>query len=116
MQTIAINENNDIYLDSSGNLAIKTDLAAMGDIIVNKCQTNQGELLFNNIKGIDFFNTIFNSPAYPDLFQNQVLREIEQTDKVQQINSYTSDIDIKNNLYSYKTEIQTDYGVLNLNG
>ena len=47
MKTIAINENNDIYLTPSGNLAIKQDLSAMGDIFVNKAQTVRGELQFD---------------------------------------------------------------------
>ena len=114
MKTIAINSNNDIYIDSTNNLVIKSDLNAMGDILVNKCQTNLGELLFNALKGIDFFNTIFSSPCYPDLFQNQLITQIEQTDAVKRIDSYTETIN--NNIYTYKTEVQTEYGEVNLNG
>lgn len=114
MKTIAINTSNDIYLDSSGNLAIKSGLDAMGDILVNKAQTNYGELLFNNPKGIDFFNTVFSSPAYPDLFQNQLLNQFEDTEAVERIAGYTSNL--KNNVYSYTAKIQTQYGEVNING
>ena len=114
MKTIAINSNNDIYIDPSNNLVIKNELAAMGDILVNKCQTNLGELLFNAVKGIDFFNTIFSSPSYPDLFQNQLITQIEQTDAVERIESYKEEI--QNSVYSYKTEVQTEYGEVSLNG
>ena len=114
MKTIAINSNNDIYIDSSNNLVIKNDLAAMGDILVNKCQTNLGELLYNALKGIDFFNTILSSPSYPDLFQNQLLTQIEQTNAVERIDNYKEKI--QNSVYSYTTEIQTEYGEVSLNG
>lgn len=114
MQTIAINDSNDIYTDNSGNLVIKKDLYAMGDIVINKSETNYGELLFNTDKGIDFFNTIFNSPSYPDLFQNQLLSEIKDTDKVIEITNYLAKIN--KNIYSYKTNIQTEYGDIILNG
>ena len=114
MKTIAINSNNDIYLDSSNNLAVKTDLNAMGDILVNKAQTNYGELLFNNPKGIDFFNTVFTSPAYPDLFQNQLLNQFEDTEAVERIAGYESKVE--KNVYSYTAKIQTQYGEVNLNG
>lgn len=114
MRTIAINENNDIYLDASGNLVIKTDKEAVGDILVNKAQTNQGELLFNTEKGIDFFNTVFSSPAYPDLFQHQLLNEFENTEAVERIADYQADV--KNGVYSYIADIQTEYGEVNING
>lgn len=114
MKTIAINENNDIYLDNSGNLAIKTDLDAMGDICVNKSQTVQGELLFNQEKGIDFFNTIFSSPTYPDLFQNEVISQLEDTESVNTVNNFKGEA--SDGIYSYTTKIQTDFGQVVLNG
>jgi len=114
MKTIAINSNNDIYLDSSGNLVVKSDLNAMGDILVNKSQTNIGELLYNATKGIDFFNTIFASPVYIDLYQNQLLTQLEQTNGVERIESYNADI--INNVYKYQVEVQTEFGEVSLNG
>lgn len=114
MKTIAINQNNDIYLDSNNNLALKKDLNAMGDILINKSQTNMGELLFNNQKGIDFFNTVFSSPAYPDLFQHQLLNQFEDTQAVEEIIDFRAQI--KNNIYSYKANIQTEFGEVILNG
>ena len=86
----------------------------MGDILVNKSQTNFGELLFNLLKGVDFFNTIFASPSYIDLFQNQLLTQIEQTEGVERIESYNAEI--KNSIYKYTTEVQTEYGKVSLNG
>lgn len=114
MKTIGINENNDIYLDNSNNLCIKRDLSAMGDIFVNKSQTNKGELLYNTLKGIDFFNTIFSSPTYLDLFQNELLTQLENTEQTQKINNYTEEI--KDNTYKYSVNIQTSYGKVTLNG
>ena len=114
MKTIAINKENDIYLDANGNLAIKTDLEALGDILINKSETNKGELLFNQPKGIDFFNTIFSNPAYPSLFQNQLLNQLENTQSVIQINDFTAKT--AKDVYSYTANIQSEYGELTLNG
>lgn len=50
MRTIGIDANNDIYIDNANNLAVKTNLEAMGDIFINKSQTNLGELLYNTEK------------------------------------------------------------------
>lgn len=114
MKTIGINENNDIYIDNSNNLSIKFDLRAMGDIFVNKSQTNMGELIYNTTKGIDFYNTIFSSPSYPDLFQNQLLSQLEDTEETQQISNFKAEV--KNGVFSYSTEIKTNYGKVSLNG
>lgn len=114
MKTVAINENNDIYLTPSGNLALKRDLEAMGDIFINKSQTVRGELQFNTEKGIDFLNTIFNSPSEPELFQAQLIEQIEDTDETQNVYSYTSNL--KDGIYSYTADITTSYGNISLNG
>lgn len=114
MKTIAINENNDIYLTPSGNISIKTDIEALGDILVNKTQTNRGELQFNEEKGIDFLNTIFNSPAEIEFFESELINQIEDTDNVQ--NVYNFESETKNGIYSYKADIITDFGNITLNG
>lgn len=114
MLTIGINNSNDIYLDNSNNLALKSDLEAMADIYTNKCQTNLGELRYNNEKGIDFFNTIFSSPAYPDLFQNEVITQLEETDETEKVTNFTPEIN--GDVYSYSVDIQSSYGKVSLNG
>ena len=114
MKTIPINQNNDIYLDASGNLAMAQDLEAMGNIFVNKSQTNKGELPYNTEKGIDFFNTIFSSPCYPDLYQNELLSTLEDTEDTQEVLNFNNEV--QNNIYSYSVDIITDYGQVTLNG
>ena len=114
MKTIAINENNDIYLTPSGNLALKQDLEAMGDIFVNKSQTVRGELQFDTTKGIDFYNTIFNSPSEPELFQSELTEQLENTAETDRIYSYSSSIN--DGVYLYTADIITSYGNITLNG
>lgn len=114
MKTIGIDKNNDIYIDNAGNLAVKKDLAAMGDIFINKSQTNRGELSYNENKGIDFFNTVFSSPTYLDLFQNQLITELETTGNTQRVVNF--DGENKNGVFEYSVDIQTDYGKVSLNG
>lgn len=114
MKTMSINENNDIYLTPSGNISIKTDIEALGDILVNKTQTNRGELQFDEEKGIDFLNTIFNSPAEIEFFESELINQIEDTDNVQ--NVYNFESETKSGIYSYKADIITDFGNITLNG
>ena len=114
MITFGINDNNDLFLDNSGNIAVKKDLAAMGDIYVNKIQTNKGEIFYNSEKGVDYFNTIFGEPCYPDLFQNDVISELKDTENTQKISGYTPEI--SNGVYKYTVNCQTDYGTVIING
>ncbi|MBS6552955.1 MAG: hypothetical protein KH321_03315 [Clostridium sp.] len=114
MKTIAIDKNNDICLDNSNNLAVKTNLEAMGDIFVNKSQTILGELAYNQEKGIDFFNTIFSSPTYLDLYQNQLISQLEDTEETQKISNFNGTI--QNGVFEYTLEAQTSYGKITLNG
>ena len=114
MKTISINENNDIYLTPSGNISIKTDIEALGDILVNKTQTNKGELQFDEEKGIDFLNTISPCPAEIEFSESELINQIEDTDSVQ--NVYNFESETKNGIYSYKADIITDFGNITLNG
>ena len=113
MQTISINENNDIYIDNSGNLAISQGLEAIGNIFVNKSQTLKNEMLYSD-KGIDYFNTIFSSPSYPDLFQNELTNQLEATEATISVESFEAET--KDNIFKYSAKIQTEYGELYLNG
>lgn len=114
MRTLAINDTNDIYLTPSGNLAVKNELAAMGDILINKAQTNRGELIYDTAKGVDYFNTIFSSPCYPDIYQQQLVSELENTDQVLEVSDYEAKVE--NNVYAYSVNITTTYGEVALNG
>ncbi len=114
MKTIAINDSNDIYLNTSGNLMVKSDLEAMADILTNKAQGNRGGLRYDTEKGIDFFNTIFASPSYPDLFQAQLTAELADTDEVSSVADYEAETN--DGVYSYTVNITTSYGEVTLNG
>ena len=114
MITLGIDSNNDLYLTPQGNIGIKTDLEAMGNIYINKSQTRKGELLFNAEGGIDFFNTIFGEPSYPDVFQNQLISELENTAGTESISGFTQKTE--NGIYSYTVNCQTSYGKISLQG
>lgn len=114
MITIAINENNDIFTDSSNNLVTKKDIYAVADVLVNKSQLNLGELLYDTTKGVDYLGTIFNSPSEPAFFQSELIQQLEDTENVQSVYSFTSNT--QDNVYSYTAEIISDYGNITLNG
>lgn len=114
MKTLGINSNNDIYLDSSNNLVIDQGLQAMADIYTNKSQTILGECQYDTEKGIDFFNTIFASPTYFDLFQNELMTQLQETDDTISVSNFQENI--QKNVYNYSVNILSTYGEVTLNG
>lgn len=114
ISTIAINSNNDIYLDGNNNIAMKKDINAIADIVLNKVRTNLGELQFNIDLGIPYFTTIFTSTPNFDLWQKFV------EDSTLSLNNVTEIVDfnktIQNNTLTYSMTINTNLGVITVNG
>lgn len=114
MQTISVNQNNDIYVDTSGNIAMGKDKYALSDICKNKVLTTLGEPEYNQTAGIPYFETVFCDTPKIDLFQTAVIETIEQTDNVNRVTNF--DYDQDNGVLSYSLIINSDFGDIQLNG
>ena len=114
MITFGINNNNDIYLDATNSIGIKKDIEALGDIYINKAQPQKGELIYNTEGGVDYLNTIFGEPCYPDVFQFQLINELKNTAETINITDFTAETE--NDVYSYTVNCQTTYGQVTING
>jgi len=73
-----------------------------------------GELRYDQTKGIEYFDNVFNGTPNYQLFRFQAIQELESVSGVVRVLSlsYT----VQSGLLSYSAEIQTDYGVGNVNG
>ena len=58
--TFAVNENNDIYLDQYGNLAIVTGIEAIMQGCKQAAQTLLGEMIYNINQGVPYFQQLWN--------------------------------------------------------
>lgn len=114
MQTIALNENNDIYLDISGNLALVRDIEAVEQVVSCEIRTNYGEIVLNTRLGIPYFETLF--VAHPDieLWKSYVAETILRINKVLGIQYFKTYIDKA--ILKYVVVINTEYGEGELNG
>lgn len=114
MQTISINPNNDIYVDTSGDIAITQDINALADISKNKVLTTLGEPEYNILKGVPYFDTIFTDNPKIDLFQASIIETLENTDNIERVSdfNYTQN----NGVFSYTLTEHTIYGDIILNG
>lgn len=114
ISTIAINKNNDIYLDGSNNLAMKEDINAIGDIFLNKARTNLGELQFNSNIGIPYFSLIFTSNPNLRIWQKLLEDTALSINGVEEITDFQKEIN--QNLLTYSITIKTQFGRTIING
>lgn len=114
MQTLSINNDNDLYINTIGNLVVTQDINALADISKNKVLTVLGEPQYNQEAGIPYFETIFTDTPKIDLFQTAVINTLENTENVNRVSNfnYTQ----SNGIFSYNLVEQTAYGEIELNG
>lgn len=118
MLTFSVNDNNDLFIDNTGMLSISKDLQAMSYIYKNKSLVRKGEIYYNTDEGIDFLNNIFEGIPDIGIFQDELLTQLKNTDDTIEVNNYTYNIFTQNNkqIYNYSVNLNTPYGVIQLNG
>lgn len=114
MLTIATNENNDIYVGNSGNLAMLQDINALANVSKNKVLTTLGEPQFNILDGIPYFETVFTDTPIIDLFQAKQIEALESLEHVNKVSNYN--YTQENGIYNYSVNINSDFGDIQLNG
>lgn len=114
MKTIATDDNNDLFINAEGNIKISDDLDALANISKNAVLVNQGELEYNQQKGIPYLETIFTDNVNTDMFQANIIQTLEALDGVERVSAFS--FDIKDGVYSYRVEEITEYGTVVLNG
>jgi aspartate/tyrosine/aromatic aminotransferase len=112
--TIARNKNNDLYLDSHGNIAMVSGRDAYAQIINAKMKTSRGEMQLNIDKGIPYFQTVFADPNLANIWESEILKMLLSLPFVIDVVSF--DYEVSNNMIKYKAEIKTDEGIIISNG
>lgn len=106
----------DIYLDDSGNLAVKSDEQALLDILTNRIRTKRYEVQYDMNKGVPYFETIFANTGLLGLWRSYVIEEVERTSGVISVESLLYSLDEGDKKLSYTCQIRTIYGETSLNG
>lgn len=115
--TFGTNEQNDIYLNSEGNLAVLTGLQA----VIGACETisksQLGEMVLTDTQGIPNFQTVWvGSPNY-SLYQSFLRSALLGVPGVVDVRSISLFAD--GNTLKYTAQISTDFGdaeIGNING
>lgn len=114
MITIATNSDNDLYIDSNGNLAISQDINALANVSKNVVLTTLGEPEYNQQEGIPYFETIFTDTPKIDLFQASVVSAMENLENVERVSSF--EYTQNDGVFAYTLKEHTTFGDIELNG
>lgn len=116
MTGIALDETNDIFLDTNGNLALCKDIEAVKTAVSCATKTNYGEIILNTQAGIPYFETIF--IAHPDieLWKSYMKETILRVPKVLSIEYFKTNEYNKEGVLKYACVINTQYGQEVING
>lgn len=114
MITISTNENNDIFINSSGDIATSEDIQALANVSKNKALTTLGEPEYNQLAGIPYFETIFTDTPKIDIFQATMVNTMEEQEEVQRVSNF--EYTVNNGVFSYSLIEKTTYGDITING
>jgi hypothetical protein len=109
-QTFAVNQNNDLYLDENGNIAIVNDITAIEQACAQSVKTQQGEIIFDINRGIPNFDTVWSKgqqsiPQWEAAVRTIILSN-EDVIAIQQFQ-----VSVAGNILNYQALIQTDFGL-----
>ena len=107
-KSFAVDDNNDIFIDETGNLAIGVGLDAVVYACKNAAQTVLGEMIYQTNQGMPNFQTIWKGSPNISQFQASLtatLLAVADVIEVPRINAK-----VVNNVLQYSAVIVTTYG------
>lgn len=118
---LAINSRNDIYMDSTNNLAMlfgsqttQQGLAAVEQACKTTSLAQLGEMVLFTTQGMPSLQSVFNSNPNLAIYQAALVAAIQQISGVISVQSIT--FTKTGNVLNYAAEIQSQYGGLTVNG
>lgn len=106
--TFSVNDANDIYLDSIGNIAFAYDLVAITQQCEQAAKTLLGEMIYNVNQGIPYFQTLWVGVPNIGQFTGALRRAFLSINGVLEVVSLITSQ--SNNTLSYTAVIRTIYG------
>lgn len=113
MITFALDENNDLYMNSQNQLAMITGVQSLEQSCKTTMQVRLGELIYNVTAGMPYLESVFankNFRAFEFAARNALLN----LPGVQNILSF--DFLQEGDILKYVAVIQTETGVITING
>lgn len=114
MRTFLLDENSDLMLDKTGNLAMVEGIQATAQTSRNFAATRGGEMIHAADLGIPFFMTSFD--RFPNLaqFEAALRRRLLEVETVQAVTGL--DVRYEDGAVKYTAMLQTEDGDVTING
>lgn len=110
-ETLTSDINNDFEI-FAGDFKTCSGKKAYAEIIRHAVLTRKGELQLNVLDGIPYFETVFDSPNYINLWKNAVRNTINGFSFVKNIISFNHSVDYSNHILHFDITIATDDGTV----
>jgi len=113
MKTIEVNDSGDRVV-VNGVFSYLYDINALMQTCEQVMRQQFKELQYDQTKGIEYFNNVFNGNQNLQLFESQARQQLLNISGVNSIQSFT--YSQSNNKLSYTATIKTIYGTGSING
>lgn len=111
---IAINQGNDVYMDTTNNIAMATGIIAVEQAAQTASLAQLGEMILFTLSGMPSFQSIWVGTPNMGLYQAALVAAIQNIFGVVSVTSI--EISTKGDVMSYTAEIETIYGSTVING
>lgn len=114
MKTFAIDENNDFYLDKSGNLPLLSGREAVEQTSRNYAATVYAEMIHQYDQGVPFDQSVFERFPNIPVFEIGLRRRLQEVPNVRSV--VRIDVDFIGDTLAYSATLDTDFGEVPVNG
>lgn len=107
-RTLAVDSNNDIYIDGTGNIAIATGLVAVLQTCEHVAKAILKEMVFAQDRGMPYFETVWNGTPTTNPFEAAFRSRVAQVPDVTGV----TDLEVTQvaDRFTYTATISTIYG------
>jgi len=114
MQMLAVDADNDLYLDASGSLARSAELAAVMQACAHAAKAQLGEMIYAADQGIPNFDIVWNGSPNLLQFEAAMRTTLLAVAHVLEVKAFT--VTVIGGKVVYSATIRTEYGEGLLNG
>lgn len=111
--TLAVNAQNDLFVDGSGNLAQVRGILAVSQSAQQAAQTQLGEMQYHVDRGLPNFTVLWNGHPSLAQFEAALRRELSKTTNVLSVPKLSTKI--RGETVVYNVTIDTTFGATTIN-
>lgn len=112
--TLGLNENNDLYLGSDGNLVVLSGIEAVAAACLTISKTILGEMVLTTTQGLPDFQAVWVGVPNLKVWESYLRRSLQNVSGV--IDVISIKVAKENDTLFYTATIRTQFGITTING